>query len=336
MRENNRSLRSKVLRVISTIEGNNLYIHSSRLQVKTEKGSAKFPLVSLLCVLNALLPRSAMLLSGGYGGGKTSIVTLLGRMITSQTLDKIQEGILRGHPNLTEEKMIATLKPGPLLSKGEQVVIWRDFVKAKWKIVDEVNRLSEYNQNILLSLLAEGRIKYYDEIHQMEDFTLYATLNPGGTGTFRLGLPFLDRFVLSLPITSPSLSDNEIIIHGQDERLFGYDENYQVPAILSFSELNEIKLQIEKIKVTDTAERFIQTIIRETTVCERVEKTLVYETVGREIGGRLCESCHWNVQKSICNKIITPLSTRALKDLKRVSKALAWICGEKQADIKHV
>ncbi len=130
MKERKRTLRSKVLRVVSTIEENNLYIHSARIEVKTVKGTVKFPLVSMLCVINALLPRSAMLLSGGYGGGKTSIVTLLGRMITSQTLDKIQEGILRGHPNLTEEKMIATLKPGPLLSRGEQVVVWRDFCQS--------------------------------------------------------------------------------------------------------------------------------------------------------------------------------------------------------------
>ncbi|MFW9996363.1 MAG: AAA family ATPase [Candidatus Odinarchaeota archaeon] len=329
-------LRSKVLRVINTIEENNLYIHSRRLEVKTVDGTIKLPLVSTLCVLNSLVPRSAMLLSGGYGGGKTSIVTLLGRMLTSQPLKKIQEGILRGHPNLTEEKMIATLEPGPLLNRGEQIVAWRDFVKVKWKIVDEVNRLSEYNQNILLSLLAEGRIKYYDQVYDAEDFTLYATLNPGGTGTFKLGIPFLDRFALSLPITSPTLSDNEIIIQGQDEKLFGYDEMYQVPAVVTFSELNEIKLMVEKIPITGIAEQFIHALIRETTICIRAEKTLVYETVGREIGGRMCDSCHWNVQKSICNKIITPLSTRALKDLKRFAKALAWLCDSKETDLNHV
>ncbi|MHA2295271.1 MAG: AAA family ATPase [Candidatus Hodarchaeales archaeon] len=329
-------LRAKVLQVINTIEENNLYIHSNRLEVKSIKGTIKFPLVSTICVLNSLVPRSAMLLSGGYGGGKTSIVTLLGRMLTSQSLRKIQEGILRGHPNLTEEKMIATLEPGPLLSKGVQVVAWRDFVKAKWKIVDEVNRLSEYNQNILLSLLAEGRIKYYDQVYDAEDFTLYATMNPGGTGTFKLGTPFLDRFALSLPISSPTLSDNEIIIQGQDEKLFGYDEMYQVPAILTFSELNEIKLMIEKTDFIDKAEQFIHALIRETTVCVRVEKTLVYETVGREIGGRLCDTCHWNVQKSICNKVITPLSTRALKDLKRFAKAITWLCGAKKTDLNHI
>lgn len=62
------------------------------------------PEILTLCVLNALVPNSAMLLVGGHGGGKTSIVKYLGRMFTGMSLDKAEECILRGHPQLTEEK----------------------------------------------------------------------------------------------------------------------------------------------------------------------------------------------------------------------------------------
>ena len=63
-----------------------------------------------------------MLLVGGHGGGKTTLVKLLGRMMTGRSLEEIEDGILRGHPQLTEEKMVATLKPGPLMKEGVEII----------------------------------------------------------------------------------------------------------------------------------------------------------------------------------------------------------------------
>ncbi|KKK41725.1 hypothetical protein LCGC14_1182550 [marine sediment metagenome] len=38
-----------------------------------------------------------MLLIGGHGGGKTTVVKLLGRMFTSKSLGEIENSIVRGH-----------------------------------------------------------------------------------------------------------------------------------------------------------------------------------------------------------------------------------------------
>ncbi|MHA2004904.1 MAG: AAA family ATPase, partial [Candidatus Thorarchaeota archaeon] len=172
-------------------------------------------------VLNTLVPRSAMLLVGGHGGGKTTLVKLLGRMMTGKSLDEIDDGMLRGHPQLTEEKMVATLRPGPLMKDGVEVVVWRNFVTGFWKMIDEVNRLTPHAQNILLSMLAEGELKYYDEVKKCEEYCLFATLNPSDAGTFELAPPFLDRFGIAVPITMPSINDLELILTRRDERLFG-------------------------------------------------------------------------------------------------------------------
>ncbi|TFG13621.1 MAG: hypothetical protein EU531_09685 [Promethearchaeota archaeon] len=184
------SLRKKVWNAINLIQANQLFVHSKNLEIKyyddeKNKTSIKIlPEILSLCVLNALVANSAMLLVGGHGGGKTTLVKLLGRMFTGMRLDEIESSIVRGHPQLTEEKLTGTLKLGKLMNEGVEEVVWRQFITGFWKIIDEVNRLTPYSQDILLSLLAEGKVKYYDAITSIEKYTLYGTINPQDVGTF--------------------------------------------------------------------------------------------------------------------------------------------------------
>ena len=109
MTDQSEQLRAKVHEVLTTVESHGLFVHSGVLTVKySDGGRAKrfrLPLIAGCCVLNALVPRSAMLLVGGHGGGKTTLVKLLGRMMTGRSIAEIEDAILRGHPQLTEEKM---------------------------------------------------------------------------------------------------------------------------------------------------------------------------------------------------------------------------------------
>ena len=321
-------LRRKVLDVINIVETHGLFVHDSRLVVRCSgsdvNGVWEMPLVVTLAVLNALVPRGAMLLYGGHGGGKTTLAKVLGRIMTGAYLSDVEEAIVRGHPQLTEEKMIATLKPGRLLRDGVEEVVWRRFVTSFWKIVDEVNRLTPYTQNILLSLLAEGRVKFYDAVYECNHFVLYATMNPQDPGTFEVGLPFLDRFGIAVPITMPSVTEIPFILAGQDEKLYGYDQYYQVPQVLSVEELFSIWRLVDTIPVDENARLFVGNLMSEFSVCERTSKENV--TLLRPDTG-LCDGCHFNVERSVCNKVVTPLSMRAAKDILRYSKALSWLLG---------
>jgi MoxR-like ATPase len=183
-------LRKKVWKIINLIQANQLFVHSQNLEIKfLNEESQKIKVKTLseiltICILNALVPNSAMFLIGGHGGGKTTICKVLGRMFTGNSLDEIEHSIIRGHPQLTEEKLVGTLKLGKLIHDGEEEVIWRQFILNFWKIIDEVNRLTPYAQDILLSLLAEGTVKYYDSITNISKYCLYATINPQDVGTF--------------------------------------------------------------------------------------------------------------------------------------------------------
>ncbi|MFX0155402.1 MAG: AAA family ATPase [Candidatus Hodarchaeota archaeon] len=332
-------LRKKVWKIINLIQANQLFVHYKDLTIKflpedSKKVDTKLlPEILSLCILNAIVPNSAMLLIGGHGGGKTTLVKLLGRMFTADSLSNIESSIIRGHPQLTEEKLIGTLKLGKLMKDGEEEVVWRQFVTNFWKIIDEVNRLTPYAQDILLSLLAEGTVKYYDSIATINKFCLFATINPHDVGTFELSQPFLDRFGISVPISMPRSHDLQLILTGKDEKYSGMDELIQVPEILSIDELMEIWYYVNGISFSPEVNNYIHAIIREFTLCARLDKGNT-EDIKPSTG--LCTGCHFNTAQNICNKIDSILSVRVAKDLLRYSKALAWLLGLEKVDINIV
>ena len=329
-------LRKKVWRIINIAQANQLFVHSKNLEIKyfdkkkNKIGTKILPEILTLCVLNSLVPNSAMLLIGGHGGGKTTLVKLLGRMCTSYPLAEIENSIIRGHPQLTEEKLVATLKLGKLMKEGKEEVIWRKFVTSFWKIIDEVNRLTPYSQDILLSLLAEGTVKYYDEITNIDKYCLFATINPQDIGTFELSGPFLDRFGISVPISMPASQDLALILRGKDEKYSGFEELVQVPKILTIDELMEIWYFVNKITFNEQINNYIHAIVREFTLCTRIDKG---NSEDLKPSAGLCSGCHFNTPQNVCNKIDSILSVRAAKDLLRYSKALTWLLELKEIDI---
>ncbi len=326
-------LRTKVWNIINTVETRGLFIHSDMLSVKKGSRYIKIPTILGTAVLNALVPNSAMLLVGGHGGGKTTLLKNLGRMFTGKRLAEIDECILRGHPQLTEEKVVATLKAGKLIKEGVEEVVWRKFITSFWKIIDEVNRLTPYIQDILLSLLAEGEVKYYDAAYRLDTYSLFGTMNPRDVGAFEIPLPFLDRFGIAVPVTMPDKMDLETILKGPDEKLYGYDEEWQVPKILTESELVTIWKYVDVMTFEEDAKELIVSIVRELNACIRADKSRL---TSLQVGSGLCVDCHFNTEKSVCNKVVSPASVRVAKDMMRYSKALAWLVGEQQVTAQIV
>lgn len=326
-----------IVQALDRLRINNLYVHNVELQgvsFKTEKLSErKVYLVETLAVINALVERGTMMLYGGHGGGKTTLSKYLGQIFCHLSKEKIEDCILRGHPQLTEEKILGNLDFAQMLGKKDLVngklnVVWNEFVTSKWKIIDEINRLSPYAQNILLSLLAEGSVKYHDQSKIVPPFTLYATLNPKDNANSELSLPFKDRFALALPITMPDYDSFSTIgkrsKNGRQDNL----ENY-----LQDLELAEVQEKVKIIPYTEEAELFINYIIASYRLCERVSKE---SNEVLTVDKSLCENCHMNAPEKVCNRIKQPLSVRVKEDLYRYGKALAWFLGYNQVTIDHI
>ena len=61
---------------------------------------------------NACLRGRCVLLYGGMGANKTSLVNLLGSSFLSLGLDEVEDLMVTGHPEQTEEKIVGFLIPG--------------------------------------------------------------------------------------------------------------------------------------------------------------------------------------------------------------------------------
>jgi MoxR-like ATPase len=328
-----------LVQALDKIRLNNLYVHNDELSdvafTNEKLKDRKVYLVETLAVVNALVDRGTMLLYGGHGGGKTTLAKYLGQIFYRLSKDEIEDCILRGHPQLTEEKILGSLDIAQLtgrknLNKKDQIdVIWNDFVDSEWKIIDELNRLSPYAQNILLSLLAESSVKYHNESKRLPNFSVYATMNPpDGTSNWEMSLPFKDRFALALPITMPDYESLSTI--GKKDKSSKQDD---LSTYLKDFDLKEVQDNIKGIKYTEDAELFINFIISSYRLCDRISKESNDST---SVEKDLCKGCHFNVPDKVCNKIKHPLSVRVKEDLYRYGKALAWFLGDKEVEQYHI
>ena len=336
----NISNQSKIIDILDDIRNHNLYVHNDILEF-AEFDSEEFSdrpvyLVETLATINSIVKNGAMLLYGGHGGGKTTLSKYLGQVFLNKSEYQIEKAILRGHQQLTEEKMLGTLNFKQILSPdlipedGEIDVKWNEFVKSEWKIIDEINRLTPYAQNILLSLLAEGVVKYQNQTYPIGDFTVFATMNPPDEGNVILPPPFMDRFALALPITMPDHSTLQTI--GKTDDSQKNDFSFSLGGVA----LNEIKDEVSKLKYDPEAEEFINTIVSEYRLCDRIVKE-ASDSITVDKG--LCTNgseCRYLTTELPCSKIEHPLSVRVKQDLYKYGKALAWFLGYDTVKVIHI
>ncbi len=324
-----------IIGALDRLRVSSLYVHNAELVGANfsipELAGRKVYLVETLAVLNAIVEKGTMLLYGGHGGGKTTLSKYLGQIFMHLSKSKIEDCILRGHPQLTEEKILGSLdftqlvNPS-LIKDGKIKVIWNDFVDSQWKIIDEINRLSPYAQNILLSLLAEGSVKYHNQTRTLPPFSLYATMNPKDNANFELSLPFLDRFAIALPMTMPDYDSFSTI--GRKDKLDDSLNDW-----LKDFTLQNVQEEVKEIQYTDEAELFINFLIDSYRLCCRVSKEN-NETLS--VDKTLCKGCHYDAENKVCSKIKHPLSVRVKEDLYRYGKAMAWFLGDQKVEVKHI
>ena len=336
----NISNQSKIIDILDDIRNHNLYVHNDILEF-AEFDSDEFSdrpvyLVETLATINSIVKNGAMLLYGGHGGGKTTLSKYLGQVFLNKSEYQIEKAILRGHQQLTEEKMLGSLNFKQILSPdlipedGDIDVKWNEFVKSEWKIIDEINRLTPYAQNILLSLLAEGVVKYQNQSYPIGDFTVFATMNPPDEGNVILPPPFMDRFALALPITMPDHSTLQTI--GKTDDSQKNDFSFSLGGVV----LDEIKDEVSKLKYDPEAEEFINNIVSEYRLCDRIVKE-ASDSITVDNG--LCTNgseCRYLTTELPCSKIEHPLSVRVKQDLYKYGKALAWFLGYDTVKVIHI
>src|SRR3989339_180449 len=88
-----------------------------------QDGSQAYASPLLFATLTSLLNHGTMLITGAPGVGKTTGAEFAGHFFTGTPLEEILAAEIQGHPQQTEEKMVARYELGKLISSGQEVVI---------------------------------------------------------------------------------------------------------------------------------------------------------------------------------------------------------------------
>lgn len=207
-------------------------------------------------LLAGLLADGHILIEGVPGVAKTLTAKLLSRLINAQ-FNRIQFT-----PDLMPSDVIGTnvfnpqsasfqFKPGPIFSN--------------LVLIDEINRAPAKTQAALFEVMEERQVTVDGHTYKMNPpFMIIATQNPvEHEGTYRLPEAQLDRFLMKINVSYPSL-DEEIKIlqrhHGQTMN----DVLQQVHAIITPEMLSAARQQVRQIHVEQRLVEFIARIVHET------------------------------------------------------------------------
>jgi MoxR-like ATPase len=332
-----------------------LYLGRADLDVHGESVNSTL----LLCLLTALGGGKALLI-GEPGLGKTTAAEYICTLVYGVPLGVIWSSVVSGHPEQTEEKIIGRPDLGKL-SQGEEVVVWSHFARLPVKIVDEINRLPETKQSLILDGIERGKWEYLNQGLINDEFCLFATANYQDQGTNALIPPLLDRFDVLVESKHPGAnisyligrtsSREAILRHEPSEAAFldvlrnsAEGESKQkalevvhrryrralrdrcgVP-VMSRRERRIIRQEMAALEVELAASTFLRMVLAEFSFCCKY---------GQKRSGEMCgEGCHYTGY--LCYEVRNCASNRMPGAIQRYAQALAWWLGETCVKVEHV
>jgi len=332
-----------------------LYYNRPDLEVKGERFNSAI-LISLLTGLK----KGKELIIGEPGLGKTTSAEFVCSFIYQFPLGVIWGSEVSGHPEQTEEKIVGRPDLGKL-NRGEEDVVWTNFSQIPVKIVDEINRLPETKQSMILDGVDRGNWEYLNEMIINEEYSLFATANYQDGGTNTIIAPLVDRFdvMVESRYPGPNLSfligkanrKDRILRHPKHEKDLHRVLNSKVPyekkipkveevcnafgeyvyetlgiRPLQRSDRDQIRQEMEEIDLDLDASAFARMLLAELSFCDRYGQKRSLENCE--------EGCHYTGY--LCHEIKNCASNRLPTSIKQYAQGLAWLLEDPEIDIEHV
>ena len=202
----------------------------------------------------------ATMLAGGHlliedlpGLGKTTLAHALAK-VTGLDYNRIQ---------FTSDMLPADLTGFSMMNKTSG-----DFefvsgpVFCQLLLADEINRSSPKTQSALLEAMEERQVSLDGVTRDLPNpFFVIATQNPHSlAGTFPLPESQLDRFLMRISLGYPDFNTERTILDGQNPR----DLIDDLRVCVSAEELEQAKLALKDIKVTDVVLDYVQRLLAAT------------------------------------------------------------------------
>ncbi|MDO9351057.1 MAG: MoxR family ATPase [Deltaproteobacteria bacterium] len=332
-----------------------LYFNRPDIEIKGESYNSTI-LLSLLTGLT----KGKELIIGEPGLGKTTSAEFICSLVYQFPLGVIWGSEVSGHPEQTEEKIIGRPDLGKL-NRGEEDVVWTNFSQMPVKIVDEINRLPETKQSMILDGVDRGNWEYLNEMIINDEYCLFATANYQDGGTNTLIAPLVDRFDVIVESRYPganlsfligkSRGKEHILRHPKYEKdlyrvlksKIAYEK--KIPKLEeicnAFGEYVHETLEVKPLRREDRdrirtemgsldldidASAFTRMLLAELSFCERYGQKRIVENCE--------EGCHYTGY--LCRQIKNCASNRLPTSIKLFSQGLAWLLGDSEIDIEHV
>ncbi|MFM0607340.1 MoxR family ATPase [Paraburkholderia sediminicola] len=276
------------------------------LQIEDEISRAVIGQPQTIRLINvALFARGHVLLEGGVGVGKTTVLRAFARVVGGEfervegTID-LMPGDLVYHTYVDAEGK-PRIDPGPLLRHGERLTTF---------FFNEINRARPQVQSLLLRAMAERSVWAFDREYRFPHMTVFADRNKvEKEETFELASAARDRFLFELGMPMP--------IEPEVRRALVFDAAFHdvdrllarlSPAIVPWEQLNQVGAAIqESVQSSATIERYVLDIWQATETPQRFGIALDGVDMDR--------------------LILAGASPRGMSSLLRAARVVAWLAG---------
>lgn len=200
-------------------------------------------------LLISLLSDGHILLEGVPGLAKTLAIKTLSSLISSD-FSRIQFT-----PDLLPADVIGTMIYS---QKDEKFQVKQGPVFANFVLADEINRAPAKVQSALLEAMQEHQVTIGERTFSLpEPFLVMATQNPiEQEGTYQLPEAQIDRFMLKVIISYPTMEDEKLIIR---ENLAG--KMPEVSPVCTTSDILKARDIVNKVYIDEKIEQYIADIV---------------------------------------------------------------------------
>ncbi len=321
-------LLNKTKELIQSLEALRLHLGKADLSIGDQRINAQL----YFSLANACLRNKAILLYGGMGANKTTLVNLLGASFTDQSFDDVENLMISGHPEQTEEKIVGFIDPRQWSSSPSSAmeILWTPWAKSRWKVINEINRFPSGKQNLFFEILQKRKIGYAGRVIEPGSTCYFATMNPDYSSTYPLDEALLDRISACVPAAQPDFLAG-LSLSERDREVWELAKDLPRFTKAEFDAFPEC---IAKVKLDTRVELAIISLLKDFTLCERAPGFDKTQLSGAKPSKGLCAGCHYfNNPELCCWQVDEGLSDRVRQDLRDYTKAMAFLT-DKEGDIE--
>ena len=278
----------------------------------------------LFTILTALISGNLMYF-GDPGSGKTTTPEIAGQVLFGLSLEDIQRATIYGHPNLTEEKLLAAYDLAAMVKYGRKIPIPTTWALSPFRILDEAPRIPPEITSIVYQMVDRAVLVYDGHKIEAPYGPIYATANFYDPGSYQMTPAFLDRWavgVLALGLGPQNLERLFYSSHGEITKDF----------VLSEDDRAGIKMGIHQIGIEGLSLQRLKHLASGLRTCEFAGNywwnRQKVNFMGKRKAPDFCKDCGLEETEQVCSQINeNGMSTRALIAIKQYGQALAWLLG---------